>query len=142
MAKVRNVSQLSQIAPALSLYYSFHKTSTSPSAYPESEQALEAERLGPAAALSELHRQGCNLATKEWVENHWGLILWKLAGLVMLDPEKEVANNSNKRWCWDEVMRQLHYRYVFFISIQAIRLESEDQGTSVNLRARSDRLCV
>ncbi|KAF9469825.1 hypothetical protein BDZ94DRAFT_1286396 [Collybia nuda] len=50
------------------------------------------------------------LATRPWVENHWCLILWKLAGMVALDPESE-SNSSKKRWCWDEVMRQLLYRY-------------------------------
>ncbi|EIM83586.1 uncharacterized protein STEHIDRAFT_62664, partial [Stereum hirsutum FP-91666 SS1] len=53
---------------------------------------------------------GCSLATKEWVDNHWGLILWKLAGMVCLDPGRE-RDMDARRWSWDEVMRQLRYRY-------------------------------
>ena len=67
--------------------------------------------LGPKAALDELKRLGCTLATKPWVENHWGLILWKLAGMVCLDPASE-NDPRRKRWCWREVIRQLRYRYV------------------------------
>jgi breast cancer 2 susceptibility protein len=39
------------------------------------------------------------------------LILWKLAGMVYLDPELE-NDPKRKRWCWSEVIRQLLYRYV------------------------------
>ncbi|KAH9980761.1 hypothetical protein BJV74DRAFT_897318 [Russula compacta] len=53
---------------------------------------------------------GCHLATQEWVDNHWSLILWKLAGTVALDPESEVDVNK-RRWSWTETMRQLRYRY-------------------------------
>ncbi|KAF8585115.1 hypothetical protein K439DRAFT_1344127 [Ramaria rubella] len=49
---------------------------------------------------------GCNLATKEWVDNHWSLILWKMIGMACLEPTA-----LEKRWCWDEVIRQLRYRY-------------------------------
>ncbi|KAF8527565.1 hypothetical protein BU17DRAFT_39718 [Hysterangium stoloniferum] len=49
---------------------------------------------------------GCHLVTKEWVDNHWSLILWKMIGMACLEPEK-IA----KKWSWDEVMRQLHMRY-------------------------------
>lgn len=67
--------------------------------------------LGPAEALKELLDRGCTLVTKPWVDNHWSLILWKLAGMVNLDPSKE-ANVDEKRWCWSEVVRQLLYRSV------------------------------
>ncbi|KAF9531916.1 hypothetical protein CPB83DRAFT_867793 [Crepidotus variabilis] len=50
------------------------------------------------------------IRTESWVDNHWCLILWKLAGMVALDPEKE-AIPDQRRWCWDEVIRQLLYRY-------------------------------
>ncbi|KAH9170557.1 hypothetical protein EDB89DRAFT_1977284 [Lactarius sanguifluus] len=50
------------------------------------------------------------LATQEWVDNHWSLILWKLAGMVALDPESEV-DEHRRRWSWKEMMRQLRYRY-------------------------------
>ncbi|EIN13926.1 hypothetical protein PUNSTDRAFT_117563 [Punctularia strigosozonata HHB-11173 SS5] len=53
---------------------------------------------------------GCSLATKPWVDNHWSLILWKLAGMVCLDPDKE-RESGTRRWCPREVMRQLLYRY-------------------------------
>lgn len=53
------------------------------------------------------------MATKPWVDNHWAMVLWKLAGMVCLDPEKETngqGREQGKRWCWGEVMRQLLYR--------------------------------
>ena len=76
--------------------------------------------LGPQAALEELLETGCRLATKEWVENAWGLILWKLAGMVGLDPEREREGQGEdgRRWCWGEVMRQLLYRFVFCFLIR------------------------
>ncbi|KAI0323005.1 hypothetical protein OF83DRAFT_1048027 [Amylostereum chailletii] len=66
--------------------------------------------LGPTSALAELLRQGCSLATEDWVDNHWRLILWKLAGMVCLDPEHKFSADG-KRWSWNEVLRQLLYRY-------------------------------
>jgi breast cancer 2 susceptibility protein len=51
------------------------------------------------------------LATQEWVDNHWSLILWKLAGMTTLNPECEVDVHQ-RRWSWVETMRQLRYRYV------------------------------
>jgi breast cancer 2 susceptibility protein len=53
---------------------------------------------------------GGNLATQEWVDNHWTLILWKLAGMAALDPMREL-DVDRKRWSWTEMMRQLRYRY-------------------------------
>ncbi|KAF8215873.1 hypothetical protein K438DRAFT_1659158 [Mycena galopus ATCC 62051] len=101
------VSELKQITPALALYYSFH----TPSATPLSDASPSPPKLlGPAAALEELLERGCSLATKLWVDNHWALILWKLAGMVCLDPARE-RDPQTKRWCWAEVMRQLLYRY-------------------------------
>jgi breast cancer 2 susceptibility protein len=98
-----NSAELGHMTPTLALYYSFHTPSTVP---------LEADTgstLGPSAALEELLSRGCSLATKSWVENHWCLILWKLAGMVYLDPEQE-HDPKRKRWCWSEVIRQLLYR--------------------------------
>jgi hypothetical protein len=40
------------------------------------------------------------------------MVLWKLAGMVCLDPERE-SDGREKRWCWGEVMRQLLYRLDF-----------------------------
>lgn len=67
--------------------------------------------MDSTAALVELQSLGCSLVTKEWVDNHWGLILWKLAGMVCLDPGRE-RDMDARRWSWDEVMRQLRYRFV------------------------------
>ncbi|EKM84055.1 hypothetical protein AGABI1DRAFT_104048 [Agaricus bisporus var. burnettii JB137-S8] len=101
-----NIHELKQITPTLATYYSFHTTSAIlPSLVDEIPQVL-----GPAAALEELLNLGCSLATKPWVDNHWALILWKLAGMVALDPESE-NDSSTRRWCWREVKRQLLYRY-------------------------------
>lgn len=101
----RNIFELQQINPALAAYYSFHTTST----LPPSKTDEPSQLLGSTAALEELHNAGCTLATKAWVDNHWSLILWKLAGMVALDPESE-SDPKTKRWCWTEVKRQLLYR--------------------------------
>ncbi|OJA19125.1 hypothetical protein AZE42_02150 [Rhizopogon vesiculosus] len=102
-----NVIELSQITPSTALFYSFHTPTVTPI---EGSQSSDAKPLGPATALEELHARGCSLATMEWVTNHWQLILWKLAGMVALEPEAE-SNPDRKRWCWPEVIRQLLYRY-------------------------------
>lgn len=65
--------------------------------------------LGSEEAYTELKARGCRLATVQWVDNHYGLILWKLAGMVALEPDRE-ANLVKQRWCWSEVVRQLLYR--------------------------------
>ena len=90
------------------IYYLFH----SPSLQPVSSSSLPptSASLGPADALEYLLKSGRKLATAEWVENHWRLILWKLAGMACLEPEKELT--ANKRWCWAEVIRQIEYRLV------------------------------
>ncbi|KDR85709.1 hypothetical protein GALMADRAFT_381677 [Galerina marginata CBS 339.88] len=102
-----NIAMLDQITPDTALYYSFHTTDSTP---PPSTPSAPLTVLGPAEALQELLSRGCTLATKPWVDNHWCLILWKLAGMVGLDPEKE-TNPDETRWCWAEIMRQLLYRY-------------------------------
>jgi len=99
---------LNQITPQTALYYSFHTTSSAP---PTATYSASSLVLGPAEALRELLHRGCALATQPWVENHWSLILWKLAGMVAFDPSKE-ENPNEKRWCWAEVVRQLLYRSV------------------------------
>ncbi|KAJ7269415.1 hypothetical protein B0H12DRAFT_1208887 [Mycena haematopus] len=67
-------------------------------------------KTGVAVATPAKTLRGCALATKLWVDNHWALILWKLAGMVCLDPARE-KDPQAKRWCWAEVIRQLLYRY-------------------------------
>jgi breast cancer 2 susceptibility protein len=89
-----DITTLNKVTPDTAVSYVFHSRN---------------EKLGPAEALNELHRQGCTLATKPWVINHWCLILWKLAGMVALDPRSEEIQEQ-KRWCWSEVIRQLLYR--------------------------------
>jgi breast cancer 2 susceptibility protein len=98
---------LKQITLQTAQYYSFHTASSMPTP----TYSAPSTTLGPAEALKELLDRGCTLATKPWVDNHWSLILWKLAGMVNLDPSKE-ANMDEKRWCWAEVVRQLLYRSV------------------------------
>jgi len=96
------------------MFYSFHTSSTTPLSVSasRSQAPQPTTLLGPSAALSQLLEKGCTLATKSWVDNHWAMILWKLAGMVCLDPERE-SDGREKRWCWGEVMRQLLYRYNF-----------------------------
>ena len=88
---------LEQMHPSIAPYYTFYA--------PGQTQ----ERIGPDEALAKLKEEGCSLATKAWVDNHWALILWKVAGMAYLEPENEWYDNK-KRWCWDEVHRQLLYR--------------------------------
>ncbi|KAF7796563.1 hypothetical protein EIP86_007744 [Pleurotus ostreatoroseus] len=99
---------LLKMMPQTAPYYTFHTATTRP-VYATNTQ-LSNNKLGPSAALDELKSLGCKLATEEWVLNHWTLILWKLAGMVCLDPQAE-DDDDRKRWCWPEVIRQLRYRY-------------------------------
>lgn len=108
MLRDSNVSELSNIIPELAQYYFFHTSSSSPTSATGSS-----ELLGPQEALQQLLRDGRLLATKSWVDNHYSMILWKLAGMVALDPEKE-RDPKTRRWCWTEVMRQLEYRCVLY----------------------------
>ncbi|TFK41852.1 hypothetical protein BDQ12DRAFT_598942 [Crucibulum laeve] len=89
------------------MYYTFHRSVYSPlhSIFPEPH-----ESLGPSAAYTELQRRGCTLATKEWVDNHWSLLLWKLAGMALLNPTQEMTVET-RRWSWAGIMHQLLYRY-------------------------------
>jgi breast cancer 2 susceptibility protein len=48
----------------------------------------------------------CTLVDKAWVENHWVLIVWKLANMVCAWPSAQ-----GDRWSFQEVLRQLLYRY-------------------------------
>ncbi|KAF9015700.1 hypothetical protein BDQ17DRAFT_1341502 [Cyathus striatus] len=101
-----NYEELSQITPTTALYYCFHTASC----LPPSSTLPASNRLGPFNALQILLDRGCMLATQEWVDNHWLLILWKLAGLAAFEPQRE-RDPETKRWCWQEVIRQLVYRY-------------------------------
>ncbi|KDQ63249.1 hypothetical protein JAAARDRAFT_75716 [Jaapia argillacea MUCL 33604] len=100
--------ELSQITPTLALYYSFHTPSSTPL---DPSEPLSAFNLsGPKEAWNEMVEKGCGLVTREWADNAWGLVLWKLAGMVCLDPMRG-GQEGGGRWCWGEVMRQLYYRY-------------------------------
>jgi len=87
----RNIAEMSQITPETAVHYSFYSSSGP---------------LGPTAAFEELQNAGCTLATEDWVHNHWGLILWKQAGMLCLDPSEAW------RWSWEETIKQLLYRCV------------------------------
>jgi len=66
------------------------------------------EPFGAIQALGELLQAGCLIgrSTPKWVANHWGLIIWKLAGMVRWQPDclSRVWNPSN-------AVQQLKYRY-------------------------------
>ncbi|SNX85036.1 related to Rad51-associated protein Brh2 [Melanopsichium pennsylvanicum] len=69
-------------------------------------EATDGKLLQQSNALDELLSRGCTNTNLAWVQNHWTLILWKLAATVRLEPSSAVH-----RWSWDEVVRQLLYRY-------------------------------
>ncbi|TFK56630.1 hypothetical protein OE88DRAFT_1730102 [Heliocybe sulcata] len=90
------------------MYYAFNtESSVIPSA---SQIAGSSALLDPQAMLEQLLAQGCRLASQAWVDNHWGLILWKVAGMVSLDPKPE-SNPGTRRWCWRHIREQFLYRY-------------------------------
>ncbi|ODO08518.1 hypothetical protein L198_00248 [Cryptococcus wingfieldii CBS 7118] len=66
--------------------------------------ALDQSTFGTQQALKAIRECGCSLATSRWVENHWTLILWKLAGLVQAKPEL-----YEDMWNAEEVTKQLQY---------------------------------
>ncbi|KAJ3534723.1 hypothetical protein NM688_g7090 [Phlebia brevispora] len=109
---IRNVEQLSQMTPDMAMYYTFHTASPNPlyGINRPGQPVFHHTSLGPKQALERLKELGCSLATKQWVDNHWGLILWKLSGMACLDPDTE-CDSARKRWCWREVMNQYRYRY-------------------------------
>ena len=105
MNNIRDPALLSEMTPENARYYNFSTTESTP---PPASSASKVS-LGPKEALRDLLRRGCTLATQPWIDNHWSLILWKLAGMVTLDPIRE-TKPGEARWCWPEVIRQLLYR--------------------------------
>ena len=110
--------ELRQITVDTAVFYAFNAPmpSSPPLSLPPPTQVL----LGPSAAHDALQNMGCTLATLPWVENHWRFILWKLSGMACLAPDREFG--EDKRWSWDEVLRQLRYRcgrdhLMFFIVV-------------------------
>ncbi|KAK0538936.1 hypothetical protein OC842_001133 [Tilletia horrida] len=78
------------------------------------DASMPNQSLGPAAALEMLRSAAgpSSAAYSEeclslrWVQNHWGLVLWKLAAMVRHKPE-----DVYRLWTWREMCRQLRYRY-------------------------------
>ena len=95
---LRNAAEISQITPITAPYYSFHTFTSTPIVVASASQLPStATLLSSVTALAELLEKGCTLATKPWVDNHWAMVLWKLAGMVCLDPEGE-------RWAREKVV--------------------------------------
>ncbi|CAE6514695.1 unnamed protein product [Rhizoctonia solani] len=61
---------------------------------------------GQAEMLKALQDRGCTLVNKEWANNHWGQVVWKLSGLA-----RSGAPEAKDKWNWDEALRQMLYRY-------------------------------
>ena len=102
-----NFDELNQVDPETAMYYSFHTDAPIP--LRQSQLAPKVMELDAFSAYKELERSGHTMASQHWVSNHWGLILWKLAGLAAFNPKHE-CDPQRKRWCWGEVMRQMRYR--------------------------------
>ncbi|KAK0208723.1 hypothetical protein DFS33DRAFT_1380217 [Desarmillaria ectypa] len=107
-----SLSELEQIHPRITAYYSFYRKvpSTQYDDPPPFDTVHPDAVMDPLATFTYLKEAGCSLVTKPWIDNHWGLILWKLAGMTCLEPEKE-WDEKERRWCWEEVYRQMLYRY-------------------------------
>ncbi|TIA86186.1 hypothetical protein E3P99_03756 [Wallemia hederae] len=56
-------------------------------------------------AFADLKSRGCTNINQRWVDNHWRFIVWKLASVIRSCP------SEMPRWSYDEVVRQLLYRY-------------------------------
>ncbi|KAL1739850.1 hypothetical protein HDZ31DRAFT_48666, partial [Schizophyllum fasciatum] len=98
---VSNLAELEEITPTTAIDYYF--------CGPPGANG-ELTELGPQEALITLLERGYTMATKPWVDNHWCMILWKLAAMVALDPEEETRpEGMHRRWCWEEVISQLLY---------------------------------
>jgi len=84
---------------------------------------------GPEDAYQQILKDGCSQITQVWVNNHWSLILWKLAGIVKAKPALWEA-----RWTFAEVVRQLKYRYVTLDSISLFSLCSRCRLTGMSAK--------
>ncbi|KAF5368607.1 hypothetical protein D9758_002203 [Tetrapyrgos nigripes] len=93
-----DIKDLQQINVNNAMFYRFYEAS-----------ANSADGIGRTDAFNCLKMEAASLVTQEWIDNHWAFILWKLAGMVRLDPASE--SSSSPRWTWEEVHRQLLYRY-------------------------------
>ncbi|KAJ9094408.1 hypothetical protein QFC21_005947 [Naganishia friedmannii] len=61
---------------------------------------------GPPETLKEFEKEGLTYVELEWLENHWRMIVWKLASIVRAKPDMLC-----EKWKYREVKRQLQYRY-------------------------------
>ena len=59
---------------------------------------------GPQQALAQLQAEGCAEASMKWITNHYGAIVWKLAGLLQAGP------SFQNLFTWETVINQLKYR--------------------------------
>ncbi|ESK92722.1 rad51-associated protein brh2 [Moniliophthora roreri MCA 2997] len=104
--------ELRRVTPETALYYNFYCPTPTPQysdSAPFSLTTTSSWDLGATEAFQRLQAINCWLAKKDWVLNHWSLILWKLAGMVALDPGTE--STERRRWSWNEIWNQLLYRY-------------------------------
>jgi breast cancer 2 susceptibility protein len=62
---------------------------------------------GPEDVLREFQNSGLAHVGIQWVQNHWKMILWKLASIVRMN-----HHLFSEKWNYREVVRQLKYRYV------------------------------
>jgi breast cancer 2 susceptibility protein len=60
---------------------------------------------GPDDAYKRISTEGCSQIGPTWVEQHWSLILLKLASIVRAKPAL-----WETKWTYEEVIRQLKYR--------------------------------
>ncbi|KAK7058475.1 hypothetical protein VNI00_002109 [Paramarasmius palmivorus] len=101
--------ELIRVTPETAVYYNFFSPSLTSHLSDSTPHTTTSSDFGANEAFQRLQSMNCNLAKKEWVVNHWSLILWKLAGMVALDPERECT--GQRRWSRSEVWNQLLYRY-------------------------------
>jgi breast cancer 2 susceptibility protein len=93
------------------------------------------EDRGVKTALEELNRAGASRVDLAWVKNHWTMILWKLAYYTRCKPQEAAI-----WWCFEQVMRQLRYRYereINFAQRSAIkRIQERDSSPSLPMILR------
>ena len=58
--------------------------------------------------MDDFRLEGLGHTGVDWFENHWRLVVWKLASLVRAKPQL-----LSEKWSYCEIVRQLKYRYVF-----------------------------
>lgn len=74
--------------------------------------------MGTQSALDRLILDGCTLVKLKWIENHYSLILWKLAGIIQAKPSL-----FEQLWNWEAMICQLEYRYVYFLPLVGPRFD-------------------